>query len=244
MLLKNFGVTRHGRLVFYDYDELCLLTDCRFRELPRRGTATRRWPREPWYFVGEHDVFPEEFRGFLGLRGERLEAFLAAHGDLLTPAFWWQMQDRLNRGARCIDVYPYRASRRLRRDAPDPVGPARPARALRGRDVMSVASGRGDHVARRHGWWFPTSPILPFIEGDGTGPDIWRAVGARVRRRRRRRPTAASGSISVAGGARRARRRSTRPAAGCPTRRSTRSARTSSASRARSRRRSAAASAR
>jgi isocitrate dehydrogenase kinase/phosphatase len=70
---------------------------------------------EPWYFVGEHDVFPEEFRAFLGLRGELLEAFLAAHGDLLTPAFWAGMQERLRHGE-IIDVYPYRSSRRLRPD--------------------------------------------------------------------------------------------------------------------------------
>ena len=117
MLLKNFGVTRHGRLVFYDYDELCPLTDVRFRELPQARGDDEEVASEPWYFVGEHDVFPEEFRAFLGLRGELLAAFLAAHGDLLTPAFWRGMQDRLQHGE-IIDVYPYRSSRRLRPDAP------------------------------------------------------------------------------------------------------------------------------
>jgi isocitrate dehydrogenase kinase/phosphatase len=115
MLIKNFGVTRHGRLVFYDYDELCPLTQCRFRELPQAGSDDEEVASEPWYFVGEHDVFPEEFRAFLGLRGELLAAFLAAHGDLLTPAFWWHMQERLHRGE-VIDVFPYRSSRRLRPD--------------------------------------------------------------------------------------------------------------------------------
>lgn len=117
MLLKNFGVTRHGRLVFYDYDELCPLTDVRFRELPQARGDDEEVASEPWYFVGEHDVFPEEFRAFLGLRGELLEAFLAAHGDLLSPAFWREMQERLHHGE-IIDVYPYRSSRRLRPDAP------------------------------------------------------------------------------------------------------------------------------
>ena len=42
----------------------------------------------------------------------------------------------------------------------------------------------------------PDDPIIPFIEGDGTGPDIWRASRPRVRRRRRRRPTAASKKIA------------------------------------------------
>jgi len=116
MLLKNFGVTRHGRLVFYDYDELCPLTDVRFRELPAARGDDEEVAGEPWYFVGEHDVFPEEFRAFLGLRGDLLDAFLAAHGDLLAPAFWRGMQERLHRGE-IIDVFPYRASRRLR---PDP----------------------------------------------------------------------------------------------------------------------------
>jgi isocitrate dehydrogenase kinase/phosphatase len=115
MLLKNFGVTRNGRLVFYDYDELCPLTEVRFRELPQARGDDEETAAEPWYFVGEHDVFPEEFRGFLGLRGELLEAFLAAHGDLLEPAFWRRMQDRLHHGE-IIDVYPYRSSRRLRPD--------------------------------------------------------------------------------------------------------------------------------
>ena len=116
MLLKNFGVTRHGRLVFYDYDELCPLTDIRFRELPQARDDGEELAAEPWYFVGEHDVFPEEFRGFLGLRGDLLAAFLAAHGDLLEPAWWRRMQDRLHRGE-VIDVYPYQTSRRLRPDA-------------------------------------------------------------------------------------------------------------------------------
>jgi isocitrate dehydrogenase kinase/phosphatase len=115
MLLKNFGVTRNGRLVFYDYDELCPLTDVRFRELPQARGDDEEVAAEPWYFVGEHDVFPEEFRGFLGLRGELLAAFLAAHGDLLAPAFWRDMQARLHHGE-VIDVFPYRSSRRLRPD--------------------------------------------------------------------------------------------------------------------------------
>jgi isocitrate dehydrogenase kinase/phosphatase len=113
MLLKNFGVTRNDRLVFYDYDELCPLTDCRFRELPQAASDDEEVAAEPWYFVDQRDVFPEEFRAFLGLRGDLLTAFLDAHSDLLTPAFWRGMQDRLNRGE-IIDVYPYRSPRRLR----------------------------------------------------------------------------------------------------------------------------------
>lgn len=117
MLLKNFGVTRHSRLVFYDYDELCPLADVRFRDLPAARDDGEEVASEPWFYVGENDVFPEEFRAFLGLRGELLEAFLAAHGDLLEPAFWRSMQERLHRGE-IIDVFPYRAARRLRREGP------------------------------------------------------------------------------------------------------------------------------
>ena len=67
MLLKNFGVTRHGNVVFYDYDELCLVTDCNFREMPRARDDAEDMGAEPWFYVGPHDVFPEEFLSFLGL---------------------------------------------------------------------------------------------------------------------------------------------------------------------------------
>ncbi len=113
MLLKNFGVSRHGRLIFYDYDELCLLTECRFRDLPPPSTSEEEVASEPWYFVGEHDIFPEEFRSFLGLRGEPLDHFLAAHGELLRPEFWRRMQD-LHRRHVVPEIYPYPATRRLR----------------------------------------------------------------------------------------------------------------------------------
>jgi isocitrate dehydrogenase kinase/phosphatase len=113
MLLKNFGVSRHGRVIFYDYDELCLLTDCHFRELPAARTTEEEVASEPWYFVGEHDIFPEEFRSFLGLRGELLEHFLAAHGELFSPSFWRRMQE-LHRESVVPDIFPYPAHRRLR----------------------------------------------------------------------------------------------------------------------------------
>ena len=67
ILLKNFGVTRHGRVVFYDYDELCLLTDCNFRKMPEPSNVFEELSAEPWYSVGEQDVFPEELRTFMGL---------------------------------------------------------------------------------------------------------------------------------------------------------------------------------
>ena len=112
MLLKNFGVTRHGRVVFYDYDELCLLTDCNFRELPQARHPDEELGSEPWYYVGEDDIFPEEFIRFLGLLPHQRQLFIKAHGDLLGVRFWTQMQAR-HRAGEVIDIYPYRQSRRL-----------------------------------------------------------------------------------------------------------------------------------
>jgi isocitrate dehydrogenase kinase/phosphatase len=115
MLLKNFGVSRHGRLIFYDYDELCPLSECRFRDLPAPRDGADETAGEPWFFVGDRDIFPQEFRSFLGLRAELLQVFLAHHGELLEADFWRRMQARLGQGE-VLDVYPYRASRRLRAD--------------------------------------------------------------------------------------------------------------------------------
>ncbi len=65
LLLKNFGVTRHGRVIFYDYDELCLVTDCHFRDVPQPANPEDEMRGEPWFYVGEHDVFPETFINFV-----------------------------------------------------------------------------------------------------------------------------------------------------------------------------------
>jgi isocitrate dehydrogenase kinase/phosphatase len=112
MLLKNFGVTRHGRVVFYDYDELCLVTDCHFREMPRAADESDEFGAEPWFYVGPNDIFPEEFINFMGLGGELREAFLKAHGDLLTPQYWNQIQARHHAGE-LLDIIPYASQRRL-----------------------------------------------------------------------------------------------------------------------------------
>src|SRR4029079_18692928 len=111
MLLKNFGMTRSGRVVFYDYDELCLLTDVDFRELPdgdddggRGGEAT--------FYVGPRDVFPEEFINFFGMPRPLRELFVRVHGDLLRPAWWNRMKERHGRGE-ILDICPYKPARRL-----------------------------------------------------------------------------------------------------------------------------------
>ncbi len=112
LLLKNFGVTRHGRVVFYDYDELCLLSDCHFRALPQSQTYEEELSAEPWFAVRENDIFPEEFARFLGLQGILREVFLERHADLFDPYFWQQHQARLNAGE-VIHIFPYDQSRRL-----------------------------------------------------------------------------------------------------------------------------------
>jgi isocitrate dehydrogenase kinase/phosphatase len=112
MLLKNFGVTRSGRVVFYDYDELCLLSDVDFRELPSRDDDEHTSAGEASFYVGPRDVFPEEFIHFFGLPRELRELFIRVHGDLLRPAWWNEMKARHAAGE-IIDVYPYREARRL-----------------------------------------------------------------------------------------------------------------------------------
>ena len=112
MLLKNFGVTRHGRVIFYDYDELCLLTECNFRQIPTARYEEDETGAEPWFSVGEHDIFPEEFRRFMGLPGELGAHFTAVHGDLFTVEFWKLMQQRAESGE-IMDVFPYKPGRRL-----------------------------------------------------------------------------------------------------------------------------------
>src|SRR5215208_4681948 len=88
MLLKNFGVTRNGRVICYDYDELCLLSECRFRRIPQPTSIEEEFSAEPWFYVGEQDVFPEEFQAFLAPSGALRTDFLAQHRDLLKLVFW------------------------------------------------------------------------------------------------------------------------------------------------------------
>jgi isocitrate dehydrogenase kinase/phosphatase len=114
MLAKNFGVSRHGRVICYDYDELCLLSECRFRHIPQATSLDEEFAAEPWFHVGEQDVFPEEFSAFLLPPGPVRETFLRAHADLLTTEFWQGVQRRLSRGE-IVDVFPYPRDARLQR---------------------------------------------------------------------------------------------------------------------------------
>ena len=112
MLLKNFGVTRHGRVVFYDYDEIVPLTACRFRKIPEPRNPIEEMADEPWYMVEENDVFPEEFARFLGLSPPQRDLFLHHHADLLTPDFWVKAQEEIRRG-QIRHIRPYHHRYRL-----------------------------------------------------------------------------------------------------------------------------------
>ncbi len=117
MLLKNFGVTRHGRVVFYDYDEIVPLTACRFRKIPQPRSFMEEMADEPWYTIGENDVFPEQFSRFLGLSPRHKDLFLRRHADLLQPEFWIDIQKQIRAG-HIRHVRPYRSRYRLDRPSP------------------------------------------------------------------------------------------------------------------------------
>ncbi|MDT8307625.1 MAG: bifunctional isocitrate dehydrogenase kinase/phosphatase, partial [Anaerolineae bacterium] len=112
MLLKNFGVTRHGRVVFYDYDELSLLERCNFRRLPPPQSLDDELAREPWFAVDEDDIFPEQFSHFIGVYGPQRAAFMARHDDLLDVRFWRDVQARLAAGE-VMSIIPYGEEKRL-----------------------------------------------------------------------------------------------------------------------------------
>ena len=110
LLLKNFGVTRHGRVIFYDYDELCLVTDCRFRQVPQSQHDEDDLRADAWFYVGENDVFPETFINFLGFDARLKQVFLEAHAEILTAEWWCGIQGRLKEGE-LLEVLPYHKHR-------------------------------------------------------------------------------------------------------------------------------------
>jgi isocitrate dehydrogenase kinase/phosphatase len=110
LLLKNFGVTRHGRVIFYDYDELCAITDCHFRDLPQATNMEDEMRGEAWFYVADNDVFPETFIRFLSFTDSQKEALLRMHGEILTAQFWRHVQERLKEGE-VLEVLPYHPHR-------------------------------------------------------------------------------------------------------------------------------------
>ncbi len=112
MLLKNFGVTRHGRVVFYDYDEICPLTECSFRVIPEPRHEEDLMSGQPWYTVADNDVFPEEFRLFFSGNPLARAGFEAQHADLYDYRYWRTLQQRIRDGF-VSDTFPYRRSKRF-----------------------------------------------------------------------------------------------------------------------------------
>ncbi len=98
MLFKNFGVTRHGRVVFYDYDEICYMTEVNFRDIPPPRYPEDELASEPWYSVSPGDVFPEEFRHWLCADPRIGPLFEEMHADLFRADYWRALQNRIREG--------------------------------------------------------------------------------------------------------------------------------------------------
>lgn len=130
LLFKNFGVTRLGRVVFYDYDEICYLTECNFRRIPPPPYPEYELYGEPWYSVGPADVFPEEFAPFLLTSPRVRDAFFASHRNLLEPEYWRQCQEDIRRGY-LADVFPYPEAKRFQAGPAPRRRSSRPAPASR-----------------------------------------------------------------------------------------------------------------
>jgi isocitrate dehydrogenase kinase/phosphatase len=115
MLLKNFGVTRHGRVVFYDYDEIVPLTDCNFRTIPKPRTEEEEMSSKPWYSVAPNDIFPEEFALFFSGNQRARQVFDTLHSDIYEASFWQGLQEKIHAG-HVEDFFPYRRELRFDRE--------------------------------------------------------------------------------------------------------------------------------
>ena len=135
LFTKNFGVTRHGNVVFYDYDELMLLEECRFRAIPQTDDPADEMRSQPWFSVEPGDVFPEQFPTFMAfpsdVSSEVRKRFDEVHADLYTATFWKDVQSRLARRD-LPEFYPYSERLRFRR---------RPVEAADSRAVGSGTPG-------------------------------------------------------------------------------------------------------
>jgi len=112
MLWKNFGITRHGKVVFYDYDEIEYITDCNFRRVPEPRNEEEEMSGEIWYTVGPKDVFPETFGPFLLGNPAVRAVFMRHHADLLEASFWQAHKERIAQG-HVFDVFPYEQDKRF-----------------------------------------------------------------------------------------------------------------------------------
>jgi isocitrate dehydrogenase kinase/phosphatase len=114
MPLKNFGVTRHGRVVFYDYDEIATLTDCNFRKIPQPRNEQEEMQSGTWYTVAPDDIFPEEFPLFFSGNTKARKMFEEIHAELYDVSFWTGLQEQIRNGY-VVDVFPYRRAKRFDR---------------------------------------------------------------------------------------------------------------------------------
>ena len=112
MLMKNFGVTRWGRVVFYDFDEICPLTDCNFREVPQTQNALEELSRNSYFDIAENDIFPSQFKVFFSANEIAFNYFNNKHSNLFLATFWQGCQQQVHNGY-LPDVYPYKQSWRF-----------------------------------------------------------------------------------------------------------------------------------
>jgi isocitrate dehydrogenase kinase/phosphatase len=112
MMQKNFGVTRNGRVVFYDYDEICYVTDCRFRRIPPSSSIDDDMSDQPWFSIQDNDVFPETFGSFFFPDPQARKIFEQEHAELMDPKFWNRNREMILAGG-LSDVFPYAAKKRF-----------------------------------------------------------------------------------------------------------------------------------
>ncbi|EOV9017794.1 bifunctional isocitrate dehydrogenase kinase/phosphatase [Cronobacter muytjensii] len=151
MLFKNFGVTRHGRVVFYDYDEICYMAEVNFRDIPPPRYPEDELSAEPWYSVAPGDVFPEEFRHWLCADPKIGPLFEEMHSDLFSASYWRALQARIREG-HVEDVYAYRRRQRFCVRWPNQSSPTEPAiSVLTPLTVSEAESGDGPDAPRPSG---------------------------------------------------------------------------------------------
>ncbi len=112
MLMKNFGVTRWGRVVFYDYDEICPLTECNFRDIPKSDSQLDELSAQSYFDIADNDVFPSQFKVFFSANERAFSIFKYHHSDIFTASFWQNCQQQIRAG-HIYDVYPYKQSWRF-----------------------------------------------------------------------------------------------------------------------------------
>ena len=112
MLTKNFGVTRQNRVVFYDYDEITLMSTPIFKKIPEAKTYEQEMASEPWYYVGQNDVFPEEFKYFMLPNPYMKEVFNKKYKKLLDADYWVSIQEKIKQNG-VMDYYPYGSEKRM-----------------------------------------------------------------------------------------------------------------------------------